>query len=71
MPGTVASVNVVVGEHVADGQAVAVVEAMKMEHTLVAPFDGVVTEVHVAVGAQVALRQVLVTVAPEEQENAG
>jgi 3-methylcrotonyl-CoA carboxylase alpha subunit len=41
------------GETVAAGQRVAVLEAMKMEHTLRAPFAGTVAEVAAAVGTQV------------------
>jgi acetyl-CoA/propionyl-CoA carboxylase biotin carboxyl carrier protein len=62
MPGTVISVGVDVGDTVVRGQAVAVVEAMKMEHTLTAPFDGSVAVVHVAPGASVALDQVLLEI---------
>ena len=42
------------GDKVARGQALAVMEAMKMEHTLNAPRDGVVAELLYAVGDQVA-----------------
>ena len=42
MPGTVAVVAVTEGQEVAAGQALVVVEAMKMEHVLTAPVDGVV-----------------------------
>ncbi len=62
MPGTVIAVPVATGEAVTRGQTVAIVEAMKMEHTLTAPFDGEVTAVHVAAGSSVALDQPLVEV---------
>ena len=62
MPGTVIAVHVTIGDTVAKGQAVAVVEAMKMEHSLTAPFDGTVADVHAAVGAAVALDAPVVTV---------
>jgi 3-methylcrotonyl-CoA carboxylase alpha subunit len=42
------------GDAVKRGQALAVMEAMKMEHTLCAPHDGVVQELLYAVGDQVA-----------------
>ena len=42
------------GAAVMRGQRLAIVEAMKMEHTLVAPMDGIVAEIAVAVDAQVA-----------------
>jgi 3-methylcrotonyl-CoA carboxylase alpha subunit len=54
MPGKVISLLVKAGDAVAKGQAVAVMEAMKMEHTLAAPHDGRVAELLYAVGDQVA-----------------
>ena len=53
MPGKVLSFAVQAGEQVKAGQAVAVMEAMKMEHTLHAPVDGRVTELLYAPGDQV------------------
>jgi 3-methylcrotonyl-CoA carboxylase alpha subunit len=53
MPGKVLSVLVAAGQSVRRGQALAVMEAMKMEHTLCAPRDGVVAEVLHAPGEQV------------------
>ena len=53
MPGLVREVAVVAGQAVAAGDRLAVLEAMKMEHVLVAARDGVVAEVLVAAGAQV------------------
>jgi len=53
MPGLVKAVFVTPGEAVAKGARLAVLEAMKMEHTLVAGRDGVVAEVLVTAGAQV------------------
>ena len=41
------------GDSVASGQRLAVIEAMKMEHTLRAPFAGIVAEIAAATGAQV------------------
>ncbi len=58
MPGTVVAVNGVTGSRVAAGTVVVVVEAMKMEHGLTAPVDGVV-EVLVAVDDQVKVGQPL------------
>ncbi|MDP2007427.1 MAG: acetyl/propionyl/methylcrotonyl-CoA carboxylase subunit alpha [Rubrivivax sp.] len=54
MPGKVVGFLARVGERVQRGQALAVMEAMKMEHTLNAPHDGVVEELLYAVGDQVA-----------------
>jgi len=65
MPGTVAAVHVVVGQTVARGETLMVVEAMKMEHPVTAPADGVVTAVHVVAGQAVAMEQPLAEVQPE------
>jgi 3-methylcrotonyl-CoA carboxylase alpha subunit len=54
MPGKVVSFAVKAGDKVAKGQALAVMEAMKMEHTIAAPADGVVQELLYAPGDQVA-----------------
>ena len=65
-PAVVTEVEVVPGQHVAGGDAVVVIEAMKMLHTLAAAGPGTVDEVRVSVGDQVASNQILVTfVAPE------
>jgi acetyl-CoA/propionyl-CoA carboxylase, biotin carboxylase, biotin carboxyl carrier protein len=64
MPGSVVSVNVAEGDAVAEGQVVVSVEAMKMEHALRAPFDGVVAEVSVVAGAQVDLGATLAVITP-------
>ena len=53
MPGKVVSIAVKAGDKVAKGQPLAVMEAMKMEHTIAAPQDGVVDEVLYAPGDQV------------------
>jgi 3-methylcrotonyl-CoA carboxylase alpha subunit len=54
MPGRLIEVRVAVGEAVVKGQALVVLEAMKMEHVIVAPGDGVVGAVHYAAGDLVA-----------------
>ncbi|MDP1532191.1 MAG: biotin/lipoyl-containing protein, partial [Rubrivivax sp.] len=53
MPGKVVSFAVKAGDKVSKGQALAVMEAMKMEHTIAAPADGVVQELLYAPGDQV------------------
>ena len=60
MPGKIIAVNVAAGDTVEKGQTVAVMEAMKMEHSLTAPRDGVVESVDAELGAQVPEGQVLV-----------
>ena len=66
MPGKVVSFAVAVGASVKRGQALAVMEAMKMEHTLHAPRDGVVAELMYAVGDQVAEGGELLRLAAEQ-----
>ncbi|MDP3801600.1 acetyl/propionyl/methylcrotonyl-CoA carboxylase subunit alpha [Brevundimonas sp.] len=62
MPGKIVATPVKPGDTVAKGQPVVVLEAMKMEHALVAPFDGVVGEISVTVGDQVPADAVLAVV---------
>ena len=72
MPGTVLVVKVVPGERVTEGQPLLVVEAMKMEHTVTAPADGVVTEIAVRAGVPVEMDAVLAVVGDEPPaENTG
>ncbi|MGZ4495824.1 MAG: ATP-binding protein [Nocardioides sp.] len=62
MPGSVVSIAVEPGAAVVAGQPVLVLEAMKMQHTVAAPHDGMVAEIAVAVGTQVAAGAVLAVV---------
>ena len=67
MPGTVVAVHAGVGDAVAEGQPLLVLEAMKMQHTINAPHAGTVIELDVAVGDQVNGGAVLAVVdTPEE-----
>ncbi len=61
MPGKVVSIVVKAGDEVRKGQTLAVMEAMKMEHTIAAPRDGVVQELLYAVGDQVTEGSELLT----------
>jgi len=61
MPGRVVAVVVAVGQRVSRGDALVVLEAMKMEQTLAAPQDGEVVAVHVEAGARVDAGAPLVT----------
>jgi len=74
MPGTVTVVQAAVGDDVAAGTPLLVVEAMKMEHVLTAPVAGTVTELGVTAGQTVALDERVAVVTPsasagEQQEN--
>ncbi len=66
MPGKIVAVSAEPGQTVAKGQSIVVLEAMKMEHALTAPFDGVVGELGVAVGDQVPDGAVLATITASE-----
>jgi 3-methylcrotonyl-CoA carboxylase alpha subunit len=67
MPGTVLVTDVAPGQEVRKGQRLFVVEAMKMEHTVTAPIDGVVAEVHARKGQSVGLDQPLAVLAAQEE----
>jgi acetyl-CoA/propionyl-CoA carboxylase biotin carboxyl carrier protein len=64
MPGSVIAVHAEAGAPVTMGQPLVVVEAMKMEHTLSAPLDGTLAELHVRVGQQVKVDELLAVVTP-------
>ena len=53
MHGKILNIFVEQGAQVTRGQRVAIIEAMKVEHTLVAPIDGIVAEIAVALDSQV------------------
>jgi geranyl-CoA carboxylase alpha subunit len=57
--GVLVSVDVAAGEAVRRGQALATIEAMKMQHEILAPIDGTVESVHAAAGAQAPARALL------------
>ncbi len=69
MPGTVVSVSARTGDVVEAGQPLLAIEAMKMEHTMLASVAGTVT-VTVAEGDQVRVDQVVATIDPHEGEAA-
>ncbi len=62
MPGLVLAVHVAEGDSVVGGQPVLALEAMKMEHAVVAPTDGTVAELRVAAGSQVDAGAVLAVI---------
>jgi propionyl-CoA carboxylase alpha chain len=69
LPGTVIAVHVATGDQVVDGQLLMVVEAMKMEHKIVASGDAVVTEVRFAVGDRVDTGDLLVALDHHESDH--
>jgi len=62
MPGKIIAVEVVQGQAVTKGQKLLTLEAMKMEHSLTAPFDGVVAELNAVAGGQVQVEALLVRI---------
>ena len=62
MPGTILRIAAGVGERVKRGQAVVVLEAMKMENEIVSPVDGTVASVNVAQGANVNAGDLLASI---------
>ena len=72
MPGNVIRLGAAVGDTVTTGQPLIWLEAMKMEHTITAPADGVLAELNVDTGQQVEVGAVLARVeAPHEHEAKG
>jgi len=66
MPGTIARIAVAAGDPVRAGDPLLWLEAMKMQHRVDAPTDGVVTELPVAVGQQIEVGAVLAVVTAQE-----
>ena len=66
MQGTIVKINVEVGQSVAAGDAVVVLEAMKMENNVAADIDGTVTAVNVEAGQSVAAGEVVVVIEAAE-----
>ena len=66
MPGLVRALKVAENDSVKKGQTLAVIEAMKMENKLTAPFDGVIKKVLIKLGQTVEKDQVLLELAAPE-----
>ncbi|MDQ1158716.1 3-methylcrotonyl-CoA carboxylase alpha subunit [Sphingomonas sp. SORGH_AS 950] len=66
MPGRIIAVAVTEGQRVGVGQPLVTLEAMKMEHVLTAPFDGIVTDLKARTGGQVAEGIALVRIVAED-----
>ncbi|KAI9348742.1 carbamoyl-phosphate synthase L chain, ATP binding domain-containing protein [Zopfochytrium polystomum] len=71
MPCKISAVNVKAGDAVAKGQILVVLEAMKMEHVIKSPKDGVIKKVHYKVGDIVPEGKSLVSIVEEEAAEAG
>ena len=67
MPGAVSRLGAAVGDTVTAGQPIVWMEAMKMEHAVMSPKDGVVAKLSVEVGQQVELGAVLARVESKEE----
>jgi acetyl/propionyl-CoA carboxylase alpha subunit len=65
MPGRIVAVHAAEGDRVAKGQVLVTLEAMKMEHSLTAPFDGKVERLSVKVGDQTAEGVILAVLGKE------
>jgi len=63
LPGTLVAVHIKQGQQVARGAPLVTVEAMKMEHTLTAPYDGVVSRIAFGIGDRVLAGAILVELA--------
>jgi 3-methylcrotonyl-CoA carboxylase alpha subunit len=70
MHGKVLGVLVEKGARVTRGERIAIIEAMKMEHTLVAPIDGIVADILVPLDAQVSEGAKLMQITPNEESSA-
>jgi 3-methylcrotonyl-CoA carboxylase alpha subunit len=66
MHGKLLAIGVAKGDAVQKGQRLAILEAMKMEHALIAPFDGTVADVLASAGNQVAERAPILVIKPKE-----
>ncbi|MBN9097868.1 MAG: biotin/lipoyl-binding protein [Pseudonocardia sp.] len=66
MPGSVIRLPVAAGDTVRAGQALVVLEAMKMEHTIASPIDGIVADLPVELGQQVSTGDALAVVEPAD-----
>jgi propionyl-CoA carboxylase alpha chain/3-methylcrotonyl-CoA carboxylase alpha subunit len=67
MPGTVVGLPHAVGDTVEAGDALVIVEAMKMENRVLAPLSGVVDEIRCAVNDLISTEQILVVLATETE----
>ena len=71
MHGHLLSVDVAPGDRVSRGSRIAVLEAMKMQHEIVAELDGTVSTIHTEVGAQIAAGSLILEISPQEDPEPG
>ena len=67
MPGSVLSIKVVAGESVRKGDTLLILEAMKMEQSIVSDTDGTITEILVAPGQQMKPHELMMVITPGER----
>lgn len=68
MPGQIVEITSSVGDEVSDGDRILILEAMKMQQAITAPYDGTIQSIDVAQGEQVVEGQLLAVVQPEGGE---
>ncbi|MEM6914531.1 MAG: biotin/lipoyl-containing protein, partial [Pseudomonadota bacterium] len=68
MHGAITEIAIDVGQTVAKGDKLAILEAMKMQHELTAPVAGTVKEITATQGAQIGAGDTLIVIEPEEEE---
>lgn len=62
MPGTILDIKVSQGTRVKKGEILLILEAMKMENEILAPYDGVITQVFTSKGSSVATNDILISI---------
>jgi len=68
MPGKVIQINIKKGQQVNRGAILLVVEAMKMENNIVAPFDAIVDKINVKTDEMVDAKKQLIHLSPQEKD---
>ena len=68
IPGKVVSIGVKVGDKVTEGQKLAIVEAMKMQHEITASIDGEVSDIYTNIGNQVSVDEDLLNIKQEGEK---
>ncbi len=67
LPGTIVSINVKEGDHVAQGQLLLIHEAMKMQNRILAPFAGTVSFIGVTPGQAIKKEHLMVTITKDNE----